>query len=139
MNCHNPLALAAVPPLQFHLAGLLQGMEAAGFTVPNAGGKGGRGAGQGLHWGQAYPGVRKWAAEWRQWGGHGCGEGIFSGKTHCALGRPSGVAALAGQTPMSLSRCHCPSSPGCPHQHEGCREERTWWDRGQAGGSLPQP
>lgn len=42
MSCHNPLDLAVVPPLQFHLAGLLQGMETAGFTVHNAGGKGGQ-------------------------------------------------------------------------------------------------
>lgn len=77
MSCHNPLALSAVPPLQFHLAGLLQGMEAAGFTVPNAGGKGE----QGLHWARHIQSsgsrAKMWAAEWKLWEGHGGGKGIL--------------------------------------------------------------
>lgn len=47
MSYHNPLALAAAPPLQFHLAGLLQGTEVAGFTVPMQQGR----EAQGWAWG----------------------------------------------------------------------------------------
>lgn len=97
MNCHNPLALAAVPPLQFHLAGLLQGMEAAGFTVPNAGGKGGRGAGQGLHWGQAYPGSGS-----GQLSGS-CGEDMGVGKASFQ-GRRTVLWAVPPAWPLSLGR-----------------------------------
>ena len=142
MSCHTPLALAAAPPSQFHSAGLLQGMEAAGFT--DAGEKEERGRSRGCTGARCIQNsgsrAERWVAEWKL-RGWGCwrGEGVCSGKTHCALGHPSVVAALAGQTPRSQSLCHCPGSPGCPHQHEGCREERTWWGRGQAGGSLPQP
>ena len=143
-SCHNPLALVAAPPWQFHSAGLLQGMEAAGLTVLDEGEKEGRVTSQGLYWGQAYPELRKEGRElgsWVEGAGRdvGGGEGVGSGRTHCALGHPSGVAALAGQTPRSQSLCRCPGSPGCPHQREGCREERTRWGRVQAGGPLLQP
>lgn len=79
MSCHNPLDLAAVPPLQFHLAGLLQGMETAGFTVHNAGGKGGQRGRSGSALG---PGTSR-AQEVGQRGGQlsgSCGEGMGVGK-----------------------------------------------------------
>ena len=100
-SCHNPLALVAAPPWQFHSAGLLQGMEAAGLTVLDEGEEA-RGTSQGLYWGRSIQSSRRkaerWVAEWK-------GQGEMLGVVKVWVqGRRTVLWAVPPAWPLSLGR-----------------------------------
>lgn len=100
MSCHTPLALAAAPPLQFHLAGLLQEMEAVGFT--DAGEKEEQGRSRGCTGARRTQNsgsrAERWVAEWKLRGG-----GVGVGKVS-VQGRRTVLWAIPPSWPLSLGR-----------------------------------
>lgn len=141
MSYHNPLALAAVPPLQFHLAGLLQGMEAAGFTVPDAGGRRGMSRGcQGARYIQSSGNrAKRWVAEWKLRGG------VWEGKGS-VQGRRTVLWAISPAWPLSLSRhqgvCLCVIVQvllAAPTSMRAAGKRRLGGGGGRLGAPSPSP